>query len=126
VRGYSHGFYRRGQDSAALLLYEQSSRNVVAYNSATHSGDGLFLWAGQSTMDAGEGGSNDNLFFQNDFSFAPTNAMEATFSRNAFVGNLAEGSDYGLWGGYSFESKVVGSFFIRTGSACPSSAARTT
>ena len=27
-------------------MYEQSSHNVVAYNSVTHSGDGLFLWAG--------------------------------------------------------------------------------
>ena len=40
IRGYSHGFYRRGQDSAAILLYEQSSNNVVALNSATHGGDG--------------------------------------------------------------------------------------
>src|SRR5512132_1030803 len=43
VRGYSHGFYRRGQDSADLLLYEQSGRNIVAFNSMTHGGDGLFL-----------------------------------------------------------------------------------
>jgi parallel beta-helix repeat protein len=111
VRGYSHGFFRRGQDSAALLMFEQSSRNVVAFNSATHSGDGLFLWAGQQTMDTGAGGSNDNLFIGNDFSFAPTNAMEATFSRNAFVANRAEGSDHGLWGGYSYESEVVGNCF---------------
>lgn len=113
VRGHSHGFFRRGQDSAALLLFEQSSRNVVAFNSATHSGDGLFLWAGQQTMDTGAGGSNDNLFLGNDFSFAPTNAMEATFSRNAFVGNRVEGSDHGLWGGYSYESEVVGNCFAR-------------
>ena len=93
VRGYSHGFYRRGQDSAGLLIYEQSCRNVVAYNSMTHGGDGLFLWAGQSTMDTGEGGANDNLFYGNDFSFAPTNGMEATFSRNTFVDNRIEGSD---------------------------------
>ncbi|HSA56207.1 MAG TPA: NosD domain-containing protein [Gemmatimonadaceae bacterium] len=111
VRGYSHGFYRRGQDSANLLLYEQSSRNVVAFNNATHGGDGLFLWAGQSTMDTGQGGANDNLFFGNDFSFAPTNAMEATFSRNAFVANRAEGSEYGLWGGYSWESRIVANCF---------------
>lgn len=111
VRGYSHGFYRRGQDSANLLLYEQSSRNVVAFNNATHGGDGLFLWAGQSTMDTGQGGANDNLFFGNDFSFAPTNAMEATFSRNAFVANRAEGSEYGLWGGYSYESRVIANCF---------------
>jgi parallel beta-helix repeat protein len=113
VRGYSEGFYRRGQDSAGLLMYEQSSRNTVAYNSATHGGDGLFLWAGQSTMDTGEGGANDNLFFANDFSFAPANCMEATFSRNTFVANRLEGCEYGLWGGYSFDSKVVGNRFIR-------------
>jgi nitrous oxidase accessory protein NosD len=119
VRGYSHGFYHRGQDSAGLLLYEQSSRNVVAYNSATHGGDGLFLWAGQSTMDTGQGGANDNVFYANDFSFAPANAMEATFSRNSFLANRAEGSDYGLWGGYSYESKVMGNCFVgnRTGIA---------
>jgi nitrous oxidase accessory protein NosD len=111
VRGYSHGVYRRGQDSADLLLYEQSSRNVVAFNSATHGGDGLFLWAGQSTMDTGKGGANDNVFLGNDFSYAPTNAMEATFSRNEFIGNIAMGSDYGLWGGYSYESKVLGNCF---------------
>ena len=113
VRGYSHGYYRRGQDSAALLMYEQSCRNVVAYNSMTHSGDGLFLWAGQSTMDTGEGGANDNLFYGNDFSFAPTNGMEATFSRNTFIANRIEGSDHGLWGGYSFDSKVIGNDFRR-------------
>ncbi|HEX9728006.1 MAG TPA: NosD domain-containing protein [Gemmatimonadales bacterium] len=113
VRGYSHGFYQRGQDSAGILLYEQSSRNIVAYNSVTHGGDGLFLWAGQSTMDSGEGGANDNLFYGNDFSFAPTNSMEATFSRNMFVANRAVGSTYGMWGGYSFESVVVGNCFAR-------------
>jgi parallel beta-helix repeat protein len=59
VRGYSHGVYRRGQDSAGFLVYEQSSNNVFFKNSATHSGDGFFLWAGQTTMDTGEGGCND-------------------------------------------------------------------
>ncbi len=113
VRGYSDGFFNRGQDSAALLMFEQSSDNVVAFNSMTHSGDGLFLWAGQTTMDSGTGGSNDNLFYRNDFSFAPTNGMEATFSRNAFVENRVEGAWHGLWGGYSWESKVVGNSFIR-------------
>ncbi|MEO8333914.1 MAG: NosD domain-containing protein [bacterium] len=113
VRGYSDGFYRRGQDSAGLLMYEQSSNNTVAWNTVTHGGDGLFLWAGQSTMDTGEGGSNDNLFLGNDFSFAPTNGMEATFSRNQFVGNRVEGSDHGLWGGYSFRSRVFGNCFAR-------------
>lgn len=112
VRGSSHGFYQRGQDSAALLMFEQCRHNVVAYNSMTHSGDGLFLWAGQHTMDTGQGGSNDNLFLMNDFSFAPTNGMEATFSRNQFIGNRIEGSTHGLWGGYSYGSRVVGNCFV--------------
>ena len=111
VRGYSHGFYRRGQDSAGILMYEQSSNNVVAFNSATHGGDGLFLWAGNYTMNTGQGGANDNVFFANDFSFAPANGIEATFSRNMFVANIAEGNDYGLWGGYSFDSRIVGNCF---------------
>ena len=105
VRGYSHGFYNRGQDSAGLLMYEQSSSNTVAYNSITHGGDGLFLWAGQSTMDTGQGGSNDNFFFANDFSHAVTNGIEATFSRNRFIGNRIEECWHGVWGGYSYGSE---------------------
>jgi parallel beta-helix repeat protein len=113
VRGYSHGFYNRGQDSAGILIYEQSSRNVVAYNSVTHGGDGLFLWAGQSTMDNGEGGANDNLFYGNDFSHAPTNGIEATFSRNIFANNRVEENWHGVWGGYSFDSLIVNNTFSR-------------
>ena len=111
VRGYSDGLYSRGQDSADLLMYEQSDRNVVAYNSMTHGGDGVFVWAGQSTMDTGVGGVNDNLFYENDFSFAPANGIEATFSRNTFARNRVTGSDYGMWGGYSFGSAVLDNDF---------------
>jgi nitrous oxidase accessory protein NosD len=113
VRGYSHGFYNRGQDSAGLLMYEQSSNNVVAYNSVTHGGDGLFLWAGQSTMDTGKGGSNDNQFHRNDFSHAVANGIEATFSRNEFVGNRIEDCWHGVWGGYSYGSLWWGNRFRR-------------
>jgi nitrous oxidase accessory protein NosD len=108
VRGYSEGFYRRGQDSAGILIYEQSDSNLVAFNSVTHGGDGLFLWAGQHTMDTGEGGANDNVFYGNDFSWAPANGIEATFSRNVFQANRLHGNDYGVWGGYSFNSVIAG------------------
>ena len=113
VRGYSHGFYNRGQDSAGLLMYEQSSRNVVAFNSITHGGDGVFLWAGQSTMDTGKGGSNDNLFYDNDVSHAVANGIEATFSRNTFVANRIDDSWHGIWGGYSFDSVIAENTFAR-------------
>jgi len=113
VRGYSHTFYNRGQDSAGILIYEQSNKNVVAFNSVTHGGDGLFLWAGQTTMDSGQGGANDNVFYDNDFSFAPTNGIEATFSRNVFYGNRVEECWHGLWGGYSFDSWIAANRFAR-------------
>ena len=113
VRGYSHGFYNRGQDSAGLLMYEQSSKNMVAYNSITHGGDGLFLWAGQSTMETGQGGANDNVFAENDFSHAPTNGIEATFSRNHFIHNRIDDNWHGVWGGYSYQSQWLGNQFSR-------------
>jgi len=119
VRGYSHKFYSRGQDSADLLLFEQSSRNLVALNSLTHGGDGVFLWAGQTTMDSGTGGANDNLFYGNDVSYATANGVEATFSRNEIIANRAWGSEYGVWAGYSFQTEIVGNDFRgnRTGVA---------
>ena len=119
VRGYSHGWYTRGQDSADLLIYEQSCRNVVADNSLTHGGDGVFLWAGQTTMDSGTGGANDNLIYANDVSYATANGVEATFSRNDIIDNRAWGGEYGVWGGYSFSSHIAHNDFRgnRTGIA---------
>jgi nitrous oxidase accessory protein NosD len=112
VRGYSHGFYYRGQDSTGILMYEQSSRNTFHHNSATHGGDGLFLWAGQSTMDTGQGGANDNTFAHNDFSHAVANGIEATFSRNAFLHNRVDDCWHGVWGGYSYDTIFAYNQFV--------------
>lgn len=117
VRGHSEGVYNRGQDSAAILVYEQSSENVFAWNSATHSGDGFFLWAGQTTMDTGEGGCNDNLLYENDFSYAPTNGVEITFSRNKVIGNKMHGCWHGIWGGYSYETLILANDFANNDDA---------
>lgn len=113
VRGYSHGWYTRGQDSADLLIYEQSCHNIVADNSLTHGGDGVFLWAGQTTMDSGTGGANDNLIYGNDVSYATANGVEATFSRNQIYFNRAWGGEYGVWGGFSYSSEIVANDFGR-------------
>lgn len=109
VRGYSHGVYVRGQDSAGILLFEQCARNLIARNSATHGGDGLFLYAGhETTQRTGTGGSNDNLVYGNDFSHAVANAIEATFSTgNAFVANRCDDSDHGVWAGYSSDTLLA-------------------
>ena len=111
VRGYSDGVYNRGQDSAGILIYEQSNSNYFYKNSVTHGGDGFFLWAGQTTMDSGKGGCNDNVLDGNDFSYAPTNGVEVTFSRNVITNNKIFECDHGIWGGYSYNSVIAGNQF---------------
>ena len=111
VRGYSDGVYNRGQDSAGILIYEQSNNNFFYKNSVTHGGDGFFLWAGQTTMDSGKGGCNDNVLQRNDFSYAVTNGIEVTFSRNIISGNRIFECDHGIWGGYSYNTVIAGNQF---------------
>jgi len=137
VRGYSHGVYWRGQDSTGILLFERCSDNLFAMNSATHGGDGLFLFAGNDIVqgrayERGEpdpGGSDRNIFYRNDFSFAVANAIEATFSRdNWAIENRLDGShQHGVWGGYSsrmvvfknrIENTLGGGVSIEHGQEC--------
>ncbi len=118
VRGYSHGVYNRGQDSAGILMFEQNCDNVIAENSATHGGDGFFGFAGREAL--GETGShppdwyrrrgnNGNLLVGNDFSYAPAHGIEMTFSfGNVFYHNrLVENAICGIWGGYSQDTLIA-------------------
>lgn len=50
VRGHVEGVYNRGQDSAGILCFEQSSENAFVENSATHGGDGFFGFAGREAI----------------------------------------------------------------------------
>lgn len=127
VRGYSHGVYNRGQDSAGILMFEQCSRNVFAENSATHGGDGFFSFAGKEALGDSESipagfqhrraGCNDNLFLDNDFSYAVAHGLELTFSfgnrivNNRFVGNAI----CGIWGGFSQDTQIEGNHFEANG-----------
>lgn len=118
VRGYSHGVYNRGQDSAGILMFEQNNDNLIAENSATHSGDGLFGFAGKEALGmTGDHppdwyrrrGNNRNLLIGNDFSYAPAHGIEMTFSfDNVFFGNrLVENAICGIWGGYSHDTLIA-------------------
>jgi parallel beta-helix repeat protein len=112
IRGYSHGVYARGQDSAGILCFEQCCDNVIAFNSATHGGDGFFGFAGiealEGEMPSHKGvGCNRNLLYGNDFSYAAAIGIEMTFSfDNVFDHNRLVGSNYGVWGGYSHGTQV--------------------
>lgn len=118
VRGYSHGVYNRGQDSAGILMFEQNNENILAENSATHGGDGFFGFAGHEAL--GQTGSHEptwykrrgnnmNLLIDNDFSYAPAHGIEMTFSfGNAFYDNrLVENAICGIWGGYSQDTLIT-------------------
>lgn len=129
VRGYSHGVYNRGQDSAGILMFEQCSENIIALNSATHSGDGLFGFAGREALgqnpapeddfDYERRGNNDNLIMDNDFSYAPAHGVEMTFSfGNRIVDNRLVGNAIcGIWAGFSQETLIMGNTFEKNGDA---------
>jgi len=116
VRGYSHGVYARGQDSAGILVFEQCSDNVFAFNSATHGGDGFFGYAGHAALGAPQPaglGCNRNLLYNNDFSYAAAIGIELTFSfDNVFARNVLAGCSYGIWGGYSSRSQARGNQLV--------------
>ncbi len=127
VRGYSHGVYNRGQDSAGILMFEQCNKNTIIENSVTHGGDGFFGFAGKEAIgdppstdpnfDYVRKGCNDNLLIGNDFSYAPAHGIEMTFSHgNRFSRNrLVENAICGIWGGYSQSTMIDGNDFTGNG-----------
>jgi parallel beta-helix repeat protein len=118
VRGYSHGIYNRGQDSAGIFAFEQNNENFIVENSVTHGGDGFFGFAGREALgETGEHpigwykrrGNSNNLLIGNDFSYAAAHGIENTFSfgnrylKNRIVGNAI----CGIWIGYSRDSLIA-------------------
>ncbi|MEX2219861.1 MAG: right-handed parallel beta-helix repeat-containing protein [Phycisphaerales bacterium] len=126
VRGYSHGVYNRGQDSAGILMFEQCSANLIAENSVTHGGDGLFGFAGKEAIGDAPAppdfsyerkGCNDNIILRNDFSYAPAHGLEMTFSHgNRIFGNrFVQNAICGIWGGYSQGMTIAENTFAGNG-----------
>ncbi len=126
VRGYSHGVYNRGQDSAGLFVFEQNNRNVFAENSVTHGGDGFFGFAGREALgEVGDHpvewhkgrGNTGNLLVGNDFSYAAAHGIENTFSfGNKYLDNRLVGNAIcGVWAGYSRQTLIAGNLFEANG-----------
>ena len=96
------------KDSAGVLVVKGSHSNRFLNNSFQGGGDGLFIGNEHGCP------SNDNLRQGNNGSFAGANAFEATFSSgNQFIDNIADGSNYGFWLGYSHSGNVIQGNSIR-------------
>lgn len=95
-------------DSAGMLLVVRSHGNRILDNLFRQGGDGFFIGNEHGCP------SNDNLVQGNDGSFAGANAFEATFSSgNLFRDNIADGSNYGFWLGYSHSGNEITGNSIR-------------
>ena len=95
-------------DSAGVLVVKASHNNQFLNNSFQRGGDGFFIGNEHGCP------SNDNLVQGNNGSFAGANAFEATFSSgNQFIDNVADGSNYGFWLGYSHSGNVIRGNSIR-------------
>jgi parallel beta-helix repeat protein len=100
IRGHVEGVYNRGQDSAGILCFEQSSHNLFVENSATHGGDGFFSFAGRDAIgevwlegererkrkETGKDGGDDST------PFSPELARE--MSERGCNGNQLVGNDF--------------------------------
>lgn len=101
-----------GGDSSGFTLTTNSNRNVLAYNSFTHGGDGYFLATENSGYDRdgryfATGTCDDNVVAYSDGSWSPHNAFESTLSNgNVYYHNWADESDYGFWLGYSTKNII--------------------
>lgn len=127
IRGYSHGVYNRGQDSAGILMFEQCSRNQFLGNSCTHGGDGIFGFAGREAIGEGpaptpdfdyrRAGNSDNLFLANDLSYAAAHGLEMTFSTgNRILNNrFVQNAICGIWGGFSNDTLIADNIFEANG-----------
>lgn len=97
-RGERYG--HMGADATGFLIIHNSSRNLFRRNLARLGGDGFFL-AGLSPQ-LQPVPCNDNRFEENDGSYSPNIAFEATFSSgNVWINNYANFCNYGFWLGFS-------------------------
>jgi nitrous oxidase accessory protein NosD len=126
VRGYSHGAYNRGQDSAGILMFEQCRENRLIGNSACYGGDGIFAFAGREALElespsgsAPRGGVDQNLFEGNRLSHNAAHGLELTFSfDNQIRANRFEGNAIcGVWLGYGRRSRLERNLFLDNGDA---------
>jgi parallel beta-helix repeat protein len=101
-------------DSAGICLEHASNNNLVEDNDFRFGGDGIFVRANEGPLVPGRTvpprfSSDNNCFRNNDCSFSPNNAIEVDLVANTIIEeNNCSNSNYGLWLGYSRNTKVLG------------------
>lgn len=124
VRGHVEGVYNRGQDSAGILMFEQVSNNVIAQNSATHGGDGIFGFAGLDALgeqprnrqrdrlrrESGEQNVDDKITYSDD---VLKKHNRAGCNANIFAENdLSYAPAHGLEMTFSFDNVIYRNRFV--------------
>lgn len=89
------------RDSSCVLIESGSCGNVFRKNDMRYGGDGLFIRSLNNQM------SMNNLFEENDASFANNNAIEAWDAGNTYIRNKANYSSYGFWLGCSDHTVLI-------------------
>jgi parallel beta-helix repeat protein len=103
----SYGIRRRpdevhARDSTGVLIENGSNRNHFAGNDCRYGGDGIFVRVLNGWC------STDNVFVNNDCSYANNNGFECWAPRNFFFYNRANHCSYGFWLGGSDQTRLVG------------------
>jgi parallel beta-helix repeat protein len=89
-----------GADASGFLIIYRSCNNIFRRNLARLGGDGFFLAGLSPAFEPVP--CNGNLFEENDGSYSPNIAFEATFSaENIYRNNFANHCNYGFWLGFS-------------------------
>ncbi len=83
VRGYSHGAYAVGHNSAGIVVAGASQNNSVVFNRATHCGSGVLLWGREATDER----PGDNRIFGNDCSSAIQAGVHSVRSNRTLIQN---------------------------------------
>jgi parallel beta-helix repeat protein len=89
------------RDSTGVLIESGSNRNRFEGNDCTHGGDGIFVRVLNGWC------SVENVFMDNDCSYANNNGFECWAPRNTFIRNKANHCSYGFWLGGSDQTRLI-------------------
>jgi len=90
------------RDSTSVLIESGSNHNQFKKNNCTYGGDGIFIRVLNGWC------STDNLFEENDCSYANNNGFECWAPDNRFRNNKANHCSYGFWMGGSDHTLLEG------------------